>query len=338
MDEIKKELISSERPLFFFHDDADGLASYLQFYKQVNRGKWIIVKSTPQVTEKFLRTVNEYNPDKIFVLDLAMIDQEFVDKANKKIIWLDHHELSQTKGTKYFNPKQNNPKAVTCIAKLSYDIFQDNSWIAAVGTIGDWQLPSDLKEKIEKDYPGLLGTDTKTAPQALFETKVGTLAKIFNFILKGETKHIHKAVTCLTRVNDPYEILNQTTEEGKLIYKKYMEVNKEYESLLKDAEKKASEDKLLVFTYEENKISLSGELSNELLYRFPDKVIVIARHHMGEMKTSFRSGKNIKVRDVLDKAMVGVSGRFGGHEHACGGLIKDYDWERLLDNMRNVLN
>lgn len=335
--EIKEELLSSERPLFFFHDDADGLSSFLQFYKQVNRGKGIIVKSTPKVDERFYKVVENYGPDKIFVLDLAIVTQEFVDRFNKRIIWVDHHELTETKGTRYYNPKQNIKDDSTCVSKLSYDIFQDNFWISAVGTIGDWQLPEDFRKKLLKEIPELFNKEVKSPEKALFETKVGKLAKIFNFVLKGSTNDANTSVKVLTRIEDPKEILEETSEQGRFLMRRFKKIIKEYDKLLEDAKKQAKESRLLVFTYEQNKVSLTGELSNELLYLFPDKVIIIARHHNGEMKTSFRSANKIKIRPLAEQAVVGIEGRVGGHEYACGGIIKDADWDKFINNLRELL-
>jgi single-stranded DNA-specific DHH superfamily exonuclease len=335
MKEIKEELMSSERPLFFFHDDADGLASFLQFYKQVGIGKGIMVKSTPKVDDRFIKSVENYGPDKIFALDLAIIEQDFVDKINKRIIWIDHHDITDVKGTRYYNPKQNKKGDNTCVSKLSYDILGENFWIAAVGTIGDWQLPEEFRERIMNELPDLFDKSVKTPEKALFETKLGRMAKIFNFVIKGPTEEAKKAVKVLTRINSPEEILEETTEQGKFLMKKFRKIDVEYEKMLSEAIKGVKkEDPLLVFVYEDNKISLTGELSNELLYRYPEKIIIIARHHGGDMKTSFRSHKSIYVRDIVEKAIAGINGRFGGHENACGGQIKDTEWGEFIKNMR----
>lgn len=336
-DEIKEALLSSERPLFFFHDDADGVASFLQFYKQVKRGKGVIVKSTPLVDERFIPTANNFSPDKIFILDLALVSQDFIDSMNVPIYWLDHHDITTTKGTKYYNPKQNKKDDNTCIAKLSYDIFKENFWISAVGTIGDWQLPKTVKTKILKEMPELFDKSIDTPEKALFESKLGKVVKILSFVLKGQMKEVHEAIRVLTRINSAQELLDESTPQAKFLMKRYKMIDCEYERLLNDAIGKADDGPLLVYTYAEHKISLSGELSNQLLYKFPEKVIIIARHHNGEMKVSFRSGKNIKVKEILEKAMVGINGRAGGHPNACGGLIKDTDWDQLISNIKNIL-
>ena len=101
--EIRKELDECKNPLFFFHDDPDGLCSFLLLYKYKKEGNGVIVKSVPKLDEKFLKKVQEYSPDKIFVADIALLDQEFIDKANAQVVWIDHHEPLKRNNVKYFN-------------------------------------------------------------------------------------------------------------------------------------------------------------------------------------------------------------------------------------------
>ena len=102
--ELKKEL-SADKPLYLFDDDPDGLCSFLQLYRHIKGGKGIIVKRTPRITEDFVRKVEEYGPDKIFVLDIVMIDQEFIDKVKTPIVWIDHHEPQERENIMYYNPR-----------------------------------------------------------------------------------------------------------------------------------------------------------------------------------------------------------------------------------------
>ena len=102
---IREELESSSRPLIFYDDDPDGLSSFLLFYRFRKEGRGIVVKSTPKVTEADARKVQEYGPDKVFVLDLPAIEQGFVDKAKTKVIWVDHHKPMKLNGLYYFNPR-----------------------------------------------------------------------------------------------------------------------------------------------------------------------------------------------------------------------------------------
>jgi nanoRNase/pAp phosphatase (c-di-AMP/oligoRNAs hydrolase) len=72
------------------------------------------------------------------------------------------------------------------------------------------------------------------------------------------------------------------------------------------------------------------------MYYNPDKVVLIARLKSDEYRCSFRS-VNLKVKPLLEKALVGIDGYGGGHDHACGGSIKVSDWPKFLDNLRREL-
>ncbi len=93
---------------------------------------------------------------------------------------------------------------------------------------------------------------------------------------------------------------------------------------------------MLVYTYTDDKMSFTGDLSNELVYLFPKKVIIIARSKSGEMKCSLRSA-TVKVLPILQKALEGVEGYGGGHDLACGACINKRDWEQFLKNFNSLL-
>src|SRR3989338_3274199 len=104
---IKEELLNSKRPLFFFHDDPDGLASFLLCYRYIHEGRGLPVKAYPRITkETYARKVEDYSPDKVFILDVAMVDQEFIDAVTVPVIWIDHHTLLERERVKYYNPQK----------------------------------------------------------------------------------------------------------------------------------------------------------------------------------------------------------------------------------------
>jgi single-stranded DNA-specific DHH superfamily exonuclease len=334
--QIKEELDICKRPLFFFHDDPDGVASFLLLYRYMKEGKGVIVKSYPNLDEKFLRKVEEYAPDKIFVLDLALVEQEFIDKANVPIIWIDHHTPQKREKVRYFNPRVNDKDDNIPTSYLCYQITKQDLWIAVCGTIGDWFLPT-IANKFSKEYPKLLPQNIKKPEDALFKTKLGELIRVFSFVLKGTTTEAMRCVKILTRIESPYEILEQSTSQGKFLFKRFKKIEEEYRELLSKAVRKKSSERLLVFTYMADKTSFSGDLANELLYRFPNKVILIAREKSGEMRLSLRSGKKILLPPILEKALLGVEGYGGGHEHACGACVKVRDFERFVENIKREL-
>src|SRR3989338_4033946 len=245
---IKDHLDTAKKPLFFFDDDADGVSSFLLLYRYLREGKGVIIKSRPALDKKFLCNIEEYGPDTIFVLDIAIIEDEFVNAVKEPIVWIDHHAVQEKRGMTYFNPRKHN-EPITCpTSHLCYDVVQSDLWIAMCGCVGDWMLPSFTAEFCEK-YPDLLSKDVTFAPVALFDTELGKLIRILNFNLKGTTSNAMKSVKILTRIETPYEILRQETNQGKYLYQQYEKVNIVYEALLRQAEKKAT-DKDPIFLFE----------------------------------------------------------------------------------------
>lgn len=332
--EIKAELDDCYRPIYIYDDDTDGLACFLLFYRYVKEGKGIVLKAHPNVDLKFIEKVQDYQPDKIFIMDIPKVEQEFIDKAKTKIIWLDHHEPVERKKVKYYNsmlkePKDNLPTAYHC-----YQAIKEDLWIASLGIIGDWCLPEDIQKQLSEKYPDLLPPDIKDPGKAMFETKIGKLTQIYEFCLKGKTSDVNKLVKVLTRIDDPHEILAGETPRAKLILNHYNKILKEFEELKKEI--KVTKSPIAIYHYHSGKMSLSGELANYVLYKYPDKFTIIAREKNDEMKCSFRSRRH-NVKDVLAKALIGIDGYGGGHPSACGGVIKKQDWERFLENIRKQL-
>ncbi|MBW2996482.1 DHH family phosphoesterase [Candidatus Woesearchaeota archaeon] len=333
--QIKEELDNCKKPLFFFHDDSDGLCSFLLLYRYIREGNSIIVKTTPRIDEKFLRKVEEYGPDKIFIVDIALVDQEFIDGAKTRTIWIDHHAPLKRRNVLYFNPRVKNPDANIPVSYWCYQTVKQDMWIAAMGCVGDWYWPDFIGEFKEK-YPDLLPKNVNDPETALFETKLGKLIKIMDFSLKGKTQQAMQCAKIFTRIKTPYEILNQETPAGTFLYKKYLQIYEEYKQLLDKALKQKPKNKILLFEYSHAKISLTKDLANELLHRFPDKIIIIAREKADEMKISLRS-KKVILPGILEKALVGVEGFGGGHEHACGANIKKKDFERFVKAIEEQL-
>jgi single-stranded DNA-specific DHH superfamily exonuclease len=334
--QILEELDHCKRPLFFFHDDADGLCSFLLLYRYKSEGKGVCVKSQPKVDSRFFKVVNEFMPDKIFILDLAIVEDEFLDEFKIPIVWIDHHTPAETRGTKYFNPRVENPTDNICASELCYNVIKNHRpedlWIAAVGIVGDWQL-SAVTQEFAKQYPDLLPESVSRPQDALFDTPFSKLIKVYNLLLKGKTQEVMKCVKIFTRIESPYELLEDQTSRAKFIMKRFSDIDSLYEELLAYSLKQVSDSKLLVVTYKENQMSFSGELANEMLYRYPNKIIIVGREKGGEMKCSVRSGPGTQLAKALERALVGVKGYGGGHEHACGACITLEDFPKFLEQL-----
>ena len=97
-----------------------------------------------------------------------------------------------------------------------------------------------------------------------------------------------------------------------------------------------SDEKMFVYTYKDDKTSFTSELSNEAIYRHPDKIVLIGREKNEEMKCSLRSAKTI-LPPLVEKALIGLDGYGGGHEMACGLNIKTKDFDEFVKRLREMV-
>ena len=207
-----------------------------------------------------------------------------------------------------------------------------------VGIMADWNL-AHYKE-FEKKYSDLVKPGLKEPEQLYFETKFGILAKLFTFILKGKASEVKKSINILTRINDPYEILDKTTPRGKFIYKRFERFNNEYEIILKDAlQNSIITKKVLIYTYYTKNTSFTTILANELMCKFKDNIIIVAREKEDMAKISLRTHPKspIILPPLINKAITGLRGQAGGHDHACGGEINKEDFKTFVDRLEHLL-
>ncbi|MBI4016764.1 MAG: DHH family phosphoesterase [Candidatus Aenigmarchaeota archaeon] len=333
-EEIRQALDNCKHPLFFFHDDPDGLASFLLFYRYKKEGKGYAVKAAPRIKLEFAQKVESYGADQVFVLDIAMVDQEFIDAVKVPVTWIDHHNVLEREKVRYYNPRktigQNIPTPYMC-----YEVVRQDLWLATVGCIGDWHMP-DFAEEFRKQYPELLPEKITTVEEALFASPIAKIVKIFSFNLKGATSEVEKSIKTLTRIEDIRELVKEESARAKFVLKKYEKINSKYEELLARAKKAVTDDLIVIFTYEEDKLSLTKDLANELLYSHPEKIIILGRERMGEIRMSLRAAK-YELPEALKKSLAGLQGYGGGHEHACGAAVKKEDFEIFVNNLRNEL-
>ncbi len=333
--QVREELDNCTNPLFFFHDDADGLASFLQLFHLKKEGKGVIVKRS-NLQKGMMRKISEYGPDKVFVLDIAALDEDFVEECKVPIIWIDHHEPQHFDKVKIFNSRMNGVENNRPVAYLAYQIAQKDLWIAMVGCIGDWVLPEFAEEFSEK-YPDLLPKDVKTPEDALFATKLGRLVKIMSFVLKGRQSDIMRAIEIMKKIDDPYDILEGKTEHGKKLHKFFNRINDQYESLRKMLKQSKQEGNFIVFNYPNSETSFTKDLSNEVLFENPDKIVVIGRDDREEVKMSIRASNYI-LPPLLEEALSGFQGLGGGHEHACGARVRSDQFDDFMEKFKACIS
>ncbi|MBT4577407.1 DHH family phosphoesterase [Candidatus Woesearchaeota archaeon] len=325
--EIRGFLEKAENPLFLFDDDPDGLTSYLLLKKHYKKGHGTCIKSSPKANVVYSAAYKKHKPDLVVILDKPVVSQEILDGFNVPVVWIDHHQVIERDGVNYYNSMAGDSPDNRPTSHWAYKVVEDNEWVALVGIIGDWNVPE--KSIVDKfKYPELLG-NVKTPPELMFDTEYGKMIKVFSFILKGNNDSMNKCIEALEEIEDPMEILNQTTSNGKLVYEKYEKMNKEYETLLEDSLSQ-DEEEVYVYTYVEQKNSFTGNLSNEMLHKLKSEVIIIGREASGDVRLSLRS-KGKPILPILKKALEEVEGYGGGHAMACGASVKMHDFPKFVE-------
>ena len=335
IDFLREELKTAKNPLFIHDDDADGLCAFQLLYRINREGKGIPLKTSSTLDVRLLRKVQEINPDKIFVLDIPIVDQEFIDKVNVPIFWIDHHPPLERNKVHYFNPRIADPDAYVPTTRMAWQISQnpDDLWIAAAGCLADYHLP-DFIDEFRRKYPEWV-PEKADLPAIIFKHPMSKLIRFFFFIQKGSNDDVHKSLKILLKIKSPGEIFNQESSAGKFLCKRFIYINQKYESLLEQAKKSVTDSKLFIFYYTEDQWSFTANVANELTSLYPQKIVIIARRKSGEMKCSVRAQSPII--GPLQKALVGIKGYGGGHPNACGAMVKEEDWERFLENFRREL-
>ncbi len=334
--EIRALLQSAQSPVFFFDDDCDGLCSFLLLQKYCGKGDGVPIKNAPEFTQVYLSKIQELQPDLVVILDKPIVDQVFLDQVHVPVLWMDHHPPVARKKVHYFNPRLHGTGEGYSTTRMAYEVTNQNLWIATVGSVADWTIPPFLKE-FDQLYPGIVSTSVTDPGDLLFKHKIGELVKLMYFTLKGTTSEVRKDIKLLLTITNPLELLEGTTDAGKLCQEHTKKNFKEYEVILNKAKAAADpEDPVLVFLYPSTKNSYTGMIANELVYLYPKKVIIVGREKSGDVRMSLRSPRYV-LPPILEKALVGLHGYGGGHDHACGASVPKDDFERFLTQLREQL-
>ncbi len=348
---LREKLSTAQHPIYIHDDDPDGLSSFLLLIRKYKEGQGFMLKAAPKLDPRFHPKINHINYDMIVVLDIPQMEQEFIDEAKAPIYWIDHHPVQTMQKVTYYNPRIKDDDAYIPTTRMAWQIVEEKTkstkeykemnqdfWIAMAGCLSDWYMP-DFAKKFDKIYPELLTTsEGKMATDigsALYDTKIGTIAKIFAFLFKGRTKEVYRNIKVLSQINSPYEILNQTTDKGRFLHKVFSKINGAYEAHVKAAGKKRGKSPILHYNYIDSQFSFTSTLATELQFHHKDKVILITRKSEGKYKCSIRA--QFPIIEPLQTALEGVEGYGGGHPSACGAVVAEEDWDIFLKTFKREL-
>jgi len=335
--EIREFLEQSQNPLFYFHDDQDGLCSYLLLRRFLGRGKGVAVKKIPMPKEYF-RRVTEFNPDKIFALDLPDISKEFfneVEKVNLPVVWIDHHDIDikLPKFVKYYNPFLKNKKKYEPVSLLCQQIVgnKQDEWISLIGCISDKMIPIFYKDFLKK-YPEL-GIKAKDAFDVYYKSEFGKICRMLGAGLKDRTTNVMKMIRFLINAKNPYDVLNEN-KENSTMHGKFNEISSKFNKLIERAKANYGGGKILFFRYAGD-TSMSSSVANYLSYLFSDKIVCVSYLNVEEVRLSIR-GKD--VRESVLKVLKKIKNSYGGgHNGAVGARMSLPDLDFFEKEFQKVI-
>ncbi len=353
--EIREHLEKAQNPIFFFDNDPDGLCSFLLLRRFLGRGKGVAIKSFPGMNADYFRKVTELNGDYIFILDKPVVSSAFFNEVknfNIPVVWIDHHKTDQTivpKFVHYYNSaltktksseqvqassstnrrrKKNEPVTYLC-----YKVTErkEDLWLAVVGCISDRFIPDFYKDFI-KLYPEM-SIKTKEAFDIFYKTQIGLIARMFYFAIKDTTTNVINMIKFLISAKSPCDVLEESSK-NKDMHNRFKLIHKTHQKIIEKAKALATEKKLLFFQYAGD-MSISADLSNELTYLYPEKIIVVL--YVTGTKANI-SGRGKNVRGIVLEAVKGLEGATaGGHENAVGGQIRVEDLEKFRENLEKLI-
>jgi single-stranded DNA-specific DHH superfamily exonuclease len=333
---LKKTITQSSRPLIFFDDDADGLCSYLLARKANIDAHGLRAARGPQVTHHFIGFVTRHQPDQVIILDKPLVSEEFTQQVTTPTLWLDHHDPQAYEIHKhrshltYLNPAVHDTDDHRPTSFWVYQAVQGPLWIATVGITSDWD--TSLLEEFRKKYPDL-APKTNEMHDALYNSKLGEIIRMFNFCLKGTTRQINDCVEALTHIKDPNELLDASTPAGNHVHRHVKPILQEYTKQFSAAQNGTSTDGVYVYVFNDVDTSLVTNVANEMLTKIQDDILIIGRQEKERVNFSMRSS-NKPLPEILEQALLHVDGYGGGHEFACGGSIAQRDWETFVKHIR----
>ena len=333
INEIREILNNSSSPFFFFDNDPDGLCSFLLLQKFVKKGKGFPMKASLDSSEIYLRKIDEFNPDCVFILDKPVISSDFFKKIhelNLPVVWIDHHDIDKKDipdFVHYYNPLFNRKKTSEPVTALCYQINNDKNlmWLAIAGCVSDRFSPSFYKE-FKKKYPEL-ATNSGEAYDIFYNSQIGKIARIFSFALKDRTTNVVNMMKFLMKAGTPYEVLEDSSLNHSM-HERFEQIESKYKKLLRKAIIIGKESQSILFFKYGGELSISADLSNELIYRFPKKIIVVI--YLAGIKANISvRGKNIREKVIESiKDLNGATG--GGHKDAAGAQVRAEDLEEFM--------
>ncbi len=333
--EIRKEIEESQNPFFLFDNDPDGLSSAAILIKNFQKGIAFPFKSFPNIDYSLREKIEKTSPDKIFVLDKPLSDENFLNSMNEKgikVLIIDHHELQISENlkskVKIFNSfPSSEPTSYIC-QKICNN--KNTIWISLVGCIHDVFLPEfigDFKGEFPEMVPSKIDISTLK-----YTSEIGEISLMTSLALKSSNQTIQNILDLFINATGPKDLYLEN-EKNSFIHKKYKQMNKIIDRTISKAKIFGN----LVFLEYSGEYSLSSDIANKLYFKNPNKFIAVCYKKYDAINISLRGVGAKKFTEKFVSSNKNSMG--GGHEVACGlriypEIFEDFKKE-LFTKFRN---
>ena len=311
LEEIKKRIERIENGAFIvYHFDVDGVASASCIWR-VLKSKYINAKFEPITNgweEVVIDKIKKHNPKQIVFLDYTpgRIAGKIKDY---NVIIIDHHEVEELpKSFDYFtSAKIDRSFAISYLISKTVEKYYgiNCSWLGFIGSYWDKCLEKTEYWK-ENAY-------------------IKFMSKLLPFNLVVSLTKIKGSIRLLRILNESNDLEDARKKVLELFdYKKAKEIFEGEKKKIKIEEKNG-----VKIIYLKTKFKHIRIYVDYFTFREPGTYIFVLKER-GRTKFSFRSNKNIlKIVKRIEKEIEGFNG--GGHENACGGMLKSED-EKIVIN------
>ena len=156
INQIRKEIQLSKKPLMFFDIDTDGSTSYLQLKRVFKKIIGYPLDKDFKKQEKILHLINIDNYDLIIIFDLPFLTSQFLEIfKDKKIIWVDHHPSNDPQIIREYNILHLNPldyndndNRPSCYWAYIISDSLDNLDFVSLGSVSDFFLLVELSATV----------------------------------------------------------------------------------------------------------------------------------------------------------------------------------------------
>ena len=307
--EIEKRIEKIENDSFIvYHFDVDGIASASCIWRVLKK-KYINSKFEPITNgweDVVIEKIKKHNPKQIIFLDYTpgRIAEKIKDY---NVIIIDHHEVEELpKSFDYFtSAKIDRSFAISYLISKTVEKFY----------------------KIKCDWLGFLGSYWDKCLEKTEYWKENAYNKFMNKLLP------FNLVVSLTKIKGSIKLLRifnesnslEEARENVIQSKDYKKAKQIFEEENKNIKIKKIDGINII--YLKTKFKHIRIYVDYFTFRKPGTYIFVLKEK-GRTKFSFRSNKNIlKIVKKIEKEVDGFSG--GGHENACGGILKDEN-ERVV--------